>query len=111
MQTYTNGTPGSKAPSTLRVLQLAIVQDGLQSLYTGISASILRQMSYSLVRLGSYDVIKQSLAGDSPPKASQLLFAAGLAGGLGGIAGNPAGIGSLKRDVTVSNEWTKQTFS
>ena len=92
MQTLAKGTPGSKPPSTLRVLQLAVVQDGLQSLYTGISASILRQMSYSLVRLGTYDVIKQSLAGDSPPKTSHLLLAAGLAGGLGGVAGNPAGM-------------------
>ena len=91
MQTLAKGEPGSKPPSTLRVLHLAIVRDGVRSLYTGLSASILRQMSYSLVRLGSYDVIKQSLAGDGRASTGQLLLAAGLAGGLGGVAGNPAG--------------------
>ncbi|OCB85198.1 mitochondrial carrier [Sanghuangporus baumii] len=92
MQTLANRFSGSRPPSTLHVLRVAITDSGIRSLYTGLSASIMRQMSYSLVRLGSYDEVKRYLAGDSVATTGQLLFAAGLAGGLGGIAGNPADI-------------------
>jgi dicarboxylate transporter 10 len=53
----------------------------------------MRQMSYSLVRLGAYEKMKQNLTagGTKKPENWRLLAAAGLAGGLGGIAGNPAG--------------------
>lgn len=92
MQTLANKLSGPKPPSTFRVLRIAITESGIRSLYTGLTASLLRQMSYSLVRLGSYDEIKRRLARDGVPSTGQLLFAAGLAGGLGGIAGNPADI-------------------
>ncbi|KZS90322.1 mitochondrial carrier [Sistotremastrum niveocremeum HHB9708] len=72
------------------VIRAALNQSGVKSLYTGLSASLLRQMTYSLVRLGSYETIKRWLAKGQKPKTSQLILAAGLAGGLGGIAGNPA---------------------
>ena len=87
---------GTKAPSTFQVLKLAIVNDGIQSLYTGLTASLLRQMSYSMVRLGSYEEIKRYLSGNDTPSTGKLLLAAGLAGGLGGIAGNPAGVSSSR---------------
>lgn len=52
----------------------------------------MRQMSYSLVRLGSYEKMKEYLSRDGRPSTIQLLLAASLAGGLGGVAGNPAGM-------------------
>lgn len=45
-------------PSTLRVLRDTVALTGVRSLYIGLSASVLRQMTYSLVRLGSYEGIK-----------------------------------------------------
>lgn len=91
MQTLENAFSGTKPPSTIQVLRLAVKEAGFRSLYTGLSASLMRQMSYSLVRLGSYDAIKRRLAGGNVATTGQLLLAAGIAGGLGGIAGNPAG--------------------
>jgi dicarboxylate transporter 10 len=49
----------------------------------------MRQMSYSLVRLGLYEEMKAHLSRE--PSASRLLLAACIAGGLGGVAGNPTG--------------------
>ena len=92
MQTLANELHGPKPPSTLYVLRVSIRDAGIRSLYTGLTASLMRQMSYSLVRLGSYDEIKGRLSAGGAPTTGQLLFAAGLAGGLGGIAGNPAGM-------------------
>ena len=90
----TQAASGSKgATSSLAVLRNTIAHTGLRSLYTGISASILRQMTYSMVRLGTYDEIKGQLArAQGKASAIHLPIAAGIAGGLGGIAGNPAGI-------------------
>ncbi|CAL1696692.1 unnamed protein product [Somion occarium] len=71
---------------------LDLTKSGFRSLYTGLSASLLRQMTYSLVRLGSYESIKTTLSESGRPSSGSLLFAAMLAGGLGGVAGNPADI-------------------
>ncbi|KAK4046521.1 hypothetical protein OIO90_006533 [Microbotryomycetes sp. JL221] len=62
--------------------------------YAGLSASILRQMTYSLTRFGVYDHLKQKLATPTEPTlpAWKMAVAASVAGGLGGIAGNPADI-------------------
>jgi dicarboxylate transporter 10 len=92
MQTV-QGKQGAAPPSTLGVLRSSIADAGIRSLYVGITASLLRQMSYSLVRLGAYEKIKQSITTESgrKPSTGRLMIAAGVAGGLGGIAGNPAG--------------------
>lgn len=79
-------------PSTISVLRRTILESGVRDLYTGLTASLLRQMTYSLVRLGSYESIKANLSQDGTSSTGRLLLAAMLAGGLGGIAGNPADI-------------------
>ncbi|KAJ3994225.1 mitochondrial carrier [Lentinula boryana] len=91
MQTIKAG-PGIKPPSMFFVLRKSIVQQGLRGIYTGLTASLLRQMSYSLVRIGAYEEMKRWLSQNGKPSSMQLLAAACLAGGLGGIAGNPADI-------------------
>ncbi|KAH9921397.1 dicarboxylic acid transporter [Fomitopsis serialis] len=91
MQTLPS-VPGQKQPSTLSVLRMTVAEQGFRSLYTGLTASLLRQMSYSLVRLGSYEEMKARLSEDGPPSSGKLLLAAMAAGGLGGVAGNPADI-------------------
>jgi len=86
-------TQGAQRLSILHVLQTSVSECGIfRGLFTGISASIMRQMSYSLVRLGSYEAIKQKLSGDHRASTVKLLSAAALAGGLGGVSGNPADI-------------------
>ncbi|THV07818.1 mitochondrial carrier [Dendrothele bispora CBS 962.96] len=90
--------PGSKPPNMFTVFRSTLSDSGVRSLYTGLSASLLRQMSYSLVRLGTYEEFKSKLSIRSEdgkprkPKTYELLAAACLAGALGGIAGNPADI-------------------
>ncbi|ESK86234.1 dicarboxylic acid transporter [Moniliophthora roreri MCA 2997] len=78
--------------STFSVIRASVTESGLRSLYTGLSASLLRQMSYSLVRIGSYEEIKSRMSRHGKPTTPQLLLAASFAGALGGIAGNPADI-------------------
>ncbi|KAF8973857.1 dicarboxylic acid transporter, partial [Flammula alnicola] len=91
MQTL-DSIPGSKRPSTAAVIRSSISHSGFRSLYVGLSASLMRQMSYSLVRLGAYEKMKAHLSQRGKPSTARLLLAACVAGGLGGIAGNPADI-------------------
>ncbi|EIM83503.1 dicarboxylic acid transporter [Stereum hirsutum FP-91666 SS1] len=83
--------PGVK-PNTITILRATIVESGFRSIYTGISASILRQMSYSLVRIGAYEKVKAHLSRDGRPSTGKLLLGAMAAGGIGGVAGNPADV-------------------
>ncbi|KAI0735679.1 mitochondrial carrier [Earliella scabrosa] len=92
MQTIHSASGGPVHPSTLSILRTTITETGFRSLYTGLSASIMRQMTYSLVRLGAYEKMKAELSKDGPAPASHLFLAAMVAGGLGGMAGNPADI-------------------
>ena len=91
MQTLAKSLTGTARASTFTVIRLSIAESGFRSLYTGLSASLLRQMSYSMVRLGSYEEMKRRLAEAGTSSTWKLLLAASLAGGLGGVAGNPAG--------------------
>ena len=83
--------PGISHPSITVVMRSAIAESGIRSLYTGLTASLLRQMTYSLVRIGSYEEMKRRMSKKRPPSSAKLLAVACLAGGLGGIAGNPSG--------------------
>jgi len=64
--------PGSAGinPSMLRVIRQTVAMTGIKSLYTGLSASMLRQMTYSLVRMGSYEGIKKWIAGGESYRAA-----------------------------------------
>ncbi|KAJ7071389.1 mitochondrial carrier [Mycena amicta] len=84
--------PGVKKPSILTVLRASIHDSGFRSVYTGLTAAWTRQMSYSLVRIGTYEELKSRLSRNGPPSAFSLIAAASVAGGLGGIVGNPADI-------------------
>ncbi|KAF5392557.1 hypothetical protein D9757_002172 [Collybiopsis confluens] len=105
MQTI-KASPGSKSPSTVFVLRKSVLDQGVRGIYTGLTASLLRQMSYSLVRIGAYEEMKRRLSQNGKPSSAQLLAAACLAGGLGGIAGNPADILLVRMtsDVTKPQE-------
>ncbi|KAF7340085.1 hypothetical protein MVEN_01926600 [Mycena venus] len=92
MQTMETAPGVKKPPSILTVLRASIAESGLRSVYTGLTASWMRQMSYSLVRLGTYEAIKERLSRSGPPSTFSLIAAASFAGGLGGIVGNPADI-------------------
>ncbi|KAH9005893.1 dicarboxylic acid transporter [Lactarius hatsudake] len=97
--------PEAKPISAVTILRGTIAKSGVRSLYTGVTASILRQMTYSLVRLGSYEKMKLSLSREGRANSWRLLLAAMVAGGLGGVAGNPAGTHS----TYVGLKWLQRT--
>lgn len=75
----------------LSIIQLTgkvIRQQGVLALYNGLSASLLRQLTYSTTRFGIYEVGKQAMGKDS--NFAQKAALAGAAGFAGGFVGTPA---------------------
>ncbi|KAL1869073.1 hypothetical protein VTK73DRAFT_3412 [Phialemonium thermophilum] len=68
--------------------------DGVRGLYNGISASLLRQLTYSTARFGIYEELKSRMTrgGTVQPSFPTLVAAASASGFVGGIAGNAADV-------------------
>lgn len=64
--------------------------NGLLGLYSGLSASLLRQITYSTTRFGIYEELKGRAP--SAPSFPVLIAMASTSGFLGGVAGNPADV-------------------
>ncbi|KDN50835.1 putative DIC1-mitochondrial dicarboxylate carrier [Tilletiaria anomala UBC 951] len=68
-------------------------EEGIPGLWKGLTATLLRQFTYSITRFAVYEDMKARLA--PPGKAaqpSQLALAAATAGAVAGVIGNPAEI-------------------
>ncbi|KAL6523650.1 Mitochondrial uncoupling protein 5 [Orobanche gracilis] len=78
---------------------LRIVQhDGAAALFSGISATVLRQTLYSTTRMGLYDVLKKKW---TDPNTSNMpltrkIVAGLIAGGVGASVGNPADVAMVR---------------
>lgn len=86
-----------KGKGFIRTIVDSVKADGIRrGAYAGLSASILRQMTYSVTRFGVYDELKKRLQARHPAGAPlpvwEMAAAASVAGGLGGLAGNPADV-------------------
>lgn len=67
--------------------------DGVLGLYSGLSASLLRQITYSTTRFGVYEELKSRVnTSDTSPGLPTLIAMASVSGFLGGVVGNPADV-------------------
>ncbi|PHH76153.1 hypothetical protein CDD82_4124 [Ophiocordyceps australis] len=83
------------APKTMTGTFVTIVRnDGFLALYNGLSASLLRQLTYSTVRFGVYEELKSRYKSPTgrEPSFPMLTAMAVTSGFLGGIAGNFADV-------------------
>jgi solute carrier family 25 (mitochondrial dicarboxylate transporter), member 10 len=65
---------------------------GIRSLWSGLSASLLRQATYSTTRFGVYNYLAREAQRRSGKKELSMpttIAFAGLAGGIAGMVGNP----------------------
>ncbi|NXO70186.1 DIC protein, partial [Phainopepla nitens] len=105
--------------------------DGFLALYNGLSASLCRQMTYSLTRFGIYETAKKHLSGQGPPPFYQKVLLAATGGLAGGFVGTPAdmvnvrsvlsarpgllgrafGVRTVLIEISLSAEGLKKLFS
>ena len=103
LQTQTQGKDG-----LVSMAKKVVANDGVLGLYSGISASILRQLTYTTVRFGLYEIgSSKLLEGRDDCLPFWQKTAVGCASGfIGGIAGNPADMVNVRmqNDMKLSKE-------
>ncbi|XP_049869383.1 mitochondrial dicarboxylate carrier-like [Pectinophora gossypiella] len=93
--------------SVLNVAQNVVRHQGIMGLYNGISASLLRQLTYSMARFGLYDIGKQTLSKDNKPLPFYMsALLAGTSGAAGGFVGNPGDLVNVRmqNDIKLHSE-------
>ncbi|CAH0701214.1 unnamed protein product [Spodoptera exigua] len=91
-------TQKGKNISMFQLVGIVIRNEGIMGLYNGISASLLRQLTYSTARFGIYEMAKQQLTPKDgrPIPFYMSAFIAGLGGLAGGFVGNPADLVNVR---------------
>lgn len=80
-----------------------VADDGVMGLYRGLSASLLRQLTYSMTRFGVYEELKEHFTTPTAAPSFPVLVAMACASGvLGGIAGNPADVLNVRMQHDAS---------
>lgn len=74
--------------------------EGVQALYSGVSATLLRQCLYSSTRMGLYEYLKLQWRSDESSGSGLPLYkkvaAALVSGGFGAVVGNPADLAMVR---------------
>ncbi|EDQ88326.1 uncharacterized protein MONBRDRAFT_32866 [Monosiga brevicollis MX1] len=100
MQTNTSATRGTgvRPPGLVTTCTRLVAAEGITGLYRGLTASLLRQGTYSTTRFAAYDWMKMQVQQrqgrdlNTPER-----FAVGMAaGGLGGLVGTPADVCNVR---------------
>ncbi|PON84768.1 Mitochondrial brown fat uncoupling protein [Trema orientale] len=75
-----------------------VQQEGIAALFSGVSATVLRQTLYSTTRMGLYDIMKQKwtdpASGNMP--LTRKITAGLIAGAIGAAVGNPADVAMVR---------------
>eukprot|EP00730_Choanoeca_flexa_P006068 TRINITY_DN12077_c0_g2_i19.p1 TRINITY_DN12077_c0_g2~~TRINITY_DN12077_c0_g2_i19.p1 ORF type:complete len:301 (+),score=61.08 TRINITY_DN12077_c0_g2_i19:1532-2434(+) len=89
---------GSKPPGLFPTAKGVVAKEGIRGLYRGLSASLLRQGTYSSTRFASYDYFKSRLIASRGRDLVtwERFVVAMAAGGLGGIVGTPADVCNVR---------------
>lgn len=75
-----------------------IRNEGFLKIYSGLTASLLRQATYSTVRFGAYEIMKETYQEkyNQMPRTSVLLPMSMISGALGGFVGNPSDVVNIR---------------
>ena len=76
--------------STWKVARTVIQREGFTGLYSGLSAAVFRQMTYSTTRFGVYQSLLESAGGSANVTFGHRLLFGVIAGSVGALVGNPA---------------------
>ncbi|XP_062190885.1 mitochondrial uncoupling protein 5-like [Phragmites australis] len=90
--------PAPRKPGPLAVGAQILRSEGARGLFSGVSATMLRQTLYSTTRMGLYDILKTKWTKENDGVlALHRKIAAGLiAGGVGAAVGNPADVAMVR---------------
>lgn len=78
----------------LQMVAHIFAEHGVRGLYKGLTASLLRQATYSTTRFGVYEVLKDAVTAREhhQPSTLTLIGLSSISGFAGGLVGNPADV-------------------
>lgn len=100
--------------SLLSMLYSIITKEGFLKIYSGLTASLLRQATYSTARFGIYEVLKEYYIKQSHnkhPSTVVLLPMSMIAGAMGGLVGNPADVVNIRCKTTQPCRFNKDEIT
>ncbi|EGV63909.1 Mitochondrial dicarboxylate transporter [Yamadazyma tenuis] len=91
-------TASKPGQSLVSMVYQIITKEGFFKIYSGLTASLLRQATYSTVRFGVYEYLKDSYVDTyhRTPDTVVLLPMSMVAGALGGLVGNPSDVVNIR---------------
>jgi len=94
MQLYGESGKESGRVGLFKTAFALVRKEGTLAMYRGLSASLLRQATYTTTRFGSYDFFKDYLTngGQQTLPLYQKIFASMLAGSVGALVGTPSDV-------------------
>ena len=90
------GGTGKATSNPLAVARQIVATDGVMGLYTGLSAGLLRQATYTTARLGIFRTITNYMDARGKRTFWETATAGLLAGGLGSVVGTPADLALIR---------------
>lgn len=91
-------TAAAIRPGPISIGAQILRSEGPRALFSGVSATVLRQTLYSTTRMGLYDMIKTSWSdkGTGSLPLHRKIAAGLIAGGIGAAVGNPADVAMVR---------------
>lgn len=84
-------------PTLVKMLTNILKSEGVLGLYSGLSAAVLRQCTYTTVRFGIYDLLKEHVIPQKElTNMAYLLPSSMFSGAVGGLAGNFADVVNIR---------------
>jgi len=89
---------------TRGIIQI-VKEEGLAGIYKGIVPSLLREASYSTIRMGGYDVMKELLGAQDPAHTplSKKILAGAVSGAVGSGIANPTDLIKVRMQADSGN--------
>ncbi|XP_003695095.1 mitochondrial 2-oxoglutarate/malate carrier protein [Apis florea] len=82
--------------STINIISSILKNEGILAFYSGLSAGLLRQASYTTTRLGTFEWLSELLSKDRQPNFIMKLLIGSSAGCVGAFVGTPAEVALIR---------------
>ncbi|XP_067947918.1 mitochondrial 2-oxoglutarate/malate carrier protein-like [Watersipora subatra] len=98
MQLSGEGGQARQYKNTFHALSTILRNEGLGGIYTGLSAGLLRQATYTTTRLGVYSMLFERFSSNDgkPPNFATKAVIGMTAGGVGAFVGTPADLSLIR---------------
>lgn len=97
MQLSGEGGKAREHKTSLHAIRSILKNEGVRGIYTGLSAGLLRQATYTTTRLGIYTTLFDIFSKDGkPPSFIMKAFIGVTAGGIGAFVGTPAEVALIR---------------